>query len=416
MKIQVLLSTLILSFSVFAQSPVNYDCSTGRFVDRDYFSQVTMTSNIEFGENGAVGTGTPQKLYMDIFEPTGDTELSERPIVILTFGGSFVGGNRTEVHPACEEFAKMGYVAVAIDYRVGFFLPTQNPTTMAVMRGMHDMKAAVRFFGKSYTEDGNPYKINPKAVIVGGFSAGAICALHTGFLRDDSEIPGWITATDTTGMGGAEGVSGNSGYSSEVVGILNFSGAIGDTTWIGINDYVPTFSVHDDGDNIVPYDTKEVLFGGSVPTGLIASGSLHVNDRMSAIGVPTQLVTFNRNAHVSYVNDVNEFDSVVDIARDFLVDNVICTWPTNVNQISNDSEQFELYPNPTHEKITIRLTKNEISNLQIFDLTGKVVVNEDFDSRGNVVSYDVNDLLPGIYFTKAFSTSGQEYAKKFVVE
>ncbi|MCI5058805.1 MAG: T9SS type A sorting domain-containing protein, partial [Flavobacteriales bacterium] len=262
----------------------------------------------------------------------------------------------------------------------------------------------------------NPYKINPKGIIVGGFSAGAICGLHTAFLRNESEIPSWLTASDTTGMGGVEGNSGNSGYSSEVIAVLNYSGAIGDTTWMDASKYAPTFSVHDDGDDIVPYDTREVYFGGSVPTGLTASGSLHVNDRLNNLGIPSQLVTFNRNSHVSYVNSTVEFDSILDLTKDFLVDNVICTWPTSTESQNSETEKLDVYPNPSRSDITLKLSSNQIKSLQIFDLTGKVVINESFNPISTAVSYDVEGLQPGIYFSKAISTSGKEHTKKFILE
>ena len=73
-----------------------------------------------FGSGPAVGNGQTQNLYMTVFEPTGDL-LTKRPVVVFTFGGSFVTGERSQVYDMCLEFVRMGYVAVATDYRVGFF-------------------------------------------------------------------------------------------------------------------------------------------------------------------------------------------------------------------------------------------------------------------------------------------------------
>ena len=47
-------------------------------------------------------------------------DLEDRPVIIMMFGGSFIGGSRTspDIVELCTRYAKMGYVAVAIDYRL----------------------------------------------------------------------------------------------------------------------------------------------------------------------------------------------------------------------------------------------------------------------------------------------------------
>ena len=61
--------------------------------------------------------------------------------------GSKTNGDIVEL---CTRYAKMGYVAAAIDYRLtGDLIWFPNPETAyrATAKGMHDLKGAIRFSG-----------------------------------------------------------------------------------------------------------------------------------------------------------------------------------------------------------------------------------------------------------------------------
>ncbi|MFN3876396.1 MAG: alpha/beta hydrolase, partial [Flavobacteriales bacterium] len=118
------------------------ECLGGRYFTPEYFAQATVTEGVVFGSNTGVNGGT-QTLRMDVYQPVGD-DLPLRPVVVCAFGGSFVTGSRADVAPICNDLAKRGFVAVANDYRVGFFIPNETTTMRAVMRGAHDMRACVR--------------------------------------------------------------------------------------------------------------------------------------------------------------------------------------------------------------------------------------------------------------------------------
>jgi acetyl esterase/lipase len=154
-KILYALSFLFITAQI---SVAQYDCSSNRFKDLDFFSSWDETTAVLFGSGPAVGSGQTQELKMDIYEPQGDT-MSKRPLILIAFGGSFISGAREDVADLCKLFSKLGYVAATIDYRVGFFVPDQVTTTQAVMRGMHDMRAAVRFFYKD-AQTSNTFKVD----------------------------------------------------------------------------------------------------------------------------------------------------------------------------------------------------------------------------------------------------------------
>jgi carboxylesterase type B len=77
--------------------------------------------------------------------------------------------------PICKDLAKLGYVAVSIEYRLGmnglpFPGPDSSDATEAVMRGVHDGRAAVRYFRKNAIIDGNTYKIDTNNIFFGWLS------------------------------------------------------------------------------------------------------------------------------------------------------------------------------------------------------------------------------------------------------
>ena len=56
---------------------------------------------------------------MDIYMPSGDTEVN-RPLIIFIHGGSYIGGDKSgpDCVDFCETFAKKGYVTASVNYRL----------------------------------------------------------------------------------------------------------------------------------------------------------------------------------------------------------------------------------------------------------------------------------------------------------
>ncbi len=370
------------------------ECGTGRYTTVDFFPDFTVTSGVLFGNNTGVSGGS-QDLLMDVYEPAGDA-LAERPVVIVAFGGSFVGGNRAQVADLCEQFARLGYVAIANDYRVGFFLPNEATTTRAVMRGSHDMKACVRYLRKTVAEDGNPYRIDPDRIIIGGVSAGAISAIHAAYLDQESEVPA-VLQGEIASLGGVEGNSGTPGYSSEVLGVYSFSGAIGDTLWIEPGD-TPLVSIHEDGDGTVPYGTQEVAVIG-IPTGLIASGSRDIHVRMNSLGLDNCLKTYNANAHVGYL----QTDPVISFgyAAQFISE-LVCDESTTCSNISvgildlAGQGSLEVFPNPTNGLIQFELEAP--APVRLLDMSGREVMSDRMNA--GTARMDISNLPNGVYMLR----------------
>lgn len=260
----------------------------------EIFPSVTVTSNITYGNNISVLTGTPapQDLKMDVYEPTGDV-LTERPMILFLHTGSFLPfplngtptGTRTDsaVVEMCTQFAKRGYVAVAMSYRLGWN-PTGNQDVRtgtllnAVYRGIHDAKTCVRYFRKEAAVNGNPFRIDTNRIIVGGQGSGGYIAFAYASLDKVAEIQlakfidfsltppapyvnqalsGNFEGTNATPLNTPNHV----GYSSDIHMVFNLGGAMGDSSWLEAGD-VPMVAFHVPSDPFAPYDYGQVI----VPT------------------------------------------------------------------------------------------------------------------------------------------------------
>ncbi len=371
------------------------ECANGRYATYGLFPQIDSIPGVVFGTNTAVD-GTNQTLRMDIYAPANDT-LSERPVVVLAFGGSFVTGSRATVASLCGQLARLGYVAVAMDYRVGFFFPNTSTTMHAVQRCVHDMKGCIRYLRKTVAEDGNPYGIDPDRIIAGGVSAGAIGALHLTYMNEPSELPAPLVA-DSAALGGMEGTSGPLGYSSDVMACISLSGALMDTTWVHPGDQ-PYCGIHETGDGIVPCYTGQAYALG-LPTGIIVSGDHDVNARMENIGVPSCYLEYPGTGHVGYLN----YDPVnsVNFVAQFL-SSVICGTELDcngatvaVNEHKPSMDGMLIYPVPSADAVTVEMP--EAGTVQVLDGLGRTLLELNLPSGQNTM--DVAALPNGLYLVK----------------
>ena len=317
--IRIILNILLIS-SLFSQT----DCDGERYAG-EIFSNVDITSNVLYGGNynpNIWGQNEWQDLYMDIYQPVGDG-LEDRPLVFFLFGGSFVAGskNNADIVELCTRYAKMGYVAAAIDYRLTsdlIWFPNSETAYRATAKGMHDLKGAIRYF-RMNDETSNDYRIDSDRIYAGGVSAGGIVAVNTAYLNEDSEIPSSIV-NYVAENGGLEGFSGNEGYDSHFHGVINLCGAVGDKDWI-VEDDLPIVSVHGTDDTIVPYgDGLITLFGLDMQV----YGSYAINETMLSLGNSSDLYTFEGYDHNPFNDSNANMNITVDFTRDFML-NLVCS-------------------------------------------------------------------------------------------
>mgnify|MGYP001282799073 FL=1 len=93
------------------------------------------------------------------------------------------------------------------------------------------------------------------------------------------------------------------------------------------------------------------------------------------------------------------------------------TSSTSISQLQSDISTFEIYPNPiTDNNLTVVFdNSSSISELNIFDITGKNIYNEIFNSKGfQAKSINLSNLNNGVYIV-SLSSKGSIFQKKLVV-
>ena len=309
------------------------DCQDDRYLNEIF--DIEVEYEVQYGQNinqTILGSEYTENLYMDIYSPINDS-FDDRPIIFFMFGGSYVGGSKSspDIVALCTKFAQRGYVAVAIDYRLSqhllFFNPTEENGYKAVVKAIHDLKAAIRYF-RMNDELYNDYKVDMNRVFSGGYSAGAVTAINAAYLNEYEEVPSFLI-DDYDSIGGLEGLSGNPGYDSSFHGIVNLSGAVGNRDWIVQGD-IPIVSMHGDQDDVVPYDDSLItLFGLNVAV----DGSLIIHETMLELGNYSSLHTYFNEGHGPYT-DMN-FEA--EFSSNFLYDIVCAGSDYIIGDINNDT-------------------------------------------------------------------------------
>lgn len=248
----------------------------------------------------------PVDLYMDIFEPMGDT-LSQRPLVVICFGGGFLAGSREHwsIRLLAQELARRGYVTAAIDYRLGMNMFDADLANRAVYRGIQDGRSAIRYF-KNDAATSNTYKIDTSRIFIGGHSSGAFIALHNLYLDKESERPAstgpWMQDGNVVADQGCLGCVGdNQGHDGSALACFGLAGALGFTSFIETSNDPSSALFHSSDDGTVPYDEG---YPFSNYTGLVIGddlpkvyGSLSIEQRIDTTATPYTFHKYTSRGH-----------------------------------------------------------------------------------------------------------------------
>lgn len=139
----------------------------------------------EFTTEQVVGEGR-RPLEIDVFRPAG---APNGVAVVLLHGGGFALGNRAMMHIQAESLAKLGFVAIAGEYRlVG---------EAAWPAQLNDVRDVVRWTKANAAKLG----VDPSKIALQGFSAGGHLALMVGGTQPGSDNAGHLGNTDGTEVG-----------------------------------------------------------------------------------------------------------------------------------------------------------------------------------------------------------------------
>lgn len=465
-----------------------------RYID-EVFSTVTKTSNVVYGWNWSVlptaddTSGTsfgPVTLYVDslvadVYTPNGDNA-TDRPVILLSHAGSFLPSTFTGLPlgtkndscmiELCTRFAKLGYVAVSFDYRLGW-----NPLAadqearakgiiLAVYKAMQDAKMLTRFMKANATT----YGIDKNKVVLGGSNSGAYVALIANVLNQPSEInnPKFLDSLgnsfiDTTLWGNFDGYGGamNNSDSSTIAEtadfqlVLSLGGDVGDTSWVdgGENPIVAFHGVSDPGS---PYETAVVIVaatqqpvievsgpGDFIPTsdalgnqdvlkgGNFCPGPASTDGNVYEGNYPFYGAGFEPwgwynastplNPNASRARAMAYIDTIMSYfaprAYRVLIDDSYSDPCVGIADLKVNDVQVELFPNPSASDITVSVqdVAHRITSVELYDVAGKLVRKENVQNETRYV-IGRKGLDTGAYFVNIQFADGSQTYKRVIFE
>lgn len=194
-------------------------------------------------------------LDLDFYTLTSQKDNASRPLVVLLYGGGFVGGRKDG--PGEIKFSKtmasFGYAAVSINYaltrkgtKTGFGCDCPAKDKMETFkRAAFDVVNAVEYLKKG------DFNFDAKKIILVGSSAGAEAILHAAY-QQRHPFYSDIFPEDF-----------------EVAAAVSFAGAITDARYINKDTAIPGLFIHGEADNLVPFGTDAHHFCDTNKPGFI---------------------------------------------------------------------------------------------------------------------------------------------------
>ncbi|WP_143774220.1 alpha/beta hydrolase [Niastella vici] len=246
---------------------------------------LTALTDVQYGtapDSGGVST----PLLMDVYFPTGATTAGHYPLVVMIHGGSFVSGDKSDEKTHCSILADSGFVAVSINYRLGWRTGPSQCTgdtaskRLAVYRAMQDANAALRFL----VSKAGSYAIDTSWIFIGGNSAGSGTALTTTYIPD--AVAQQLCVAERAQLGPLNTSGNNLTNAFSIKGVANLWGALPDSNLVSGSTARPMISFHGTYDGVVPYDFG---YANSCSNYGVEYGSACLTRRVYAAKKPYQL-------------------------------------------------------------------------------------------------------------------------------
>ena len=90
--------------------------------------------------------------------------------------------------------------------------------------------------------------------------------------------------------------------------------------------------------------------------------------------------------------------------------------PSNTKELYGRNIELVIYPSPAKDKISVSVGKELIYNWQVFDLTGRLVLDGKGNSNGDLLTIPLEHCSAGTYTLSVVLTDGSSASKMFWVE
>ena len=155
--------------------------AAGRYSSRQYtLAQIDEQLGLQYG-TATNYLGQPQSLLLDLYAPPS-TGVA-RPLIIVVHGGGFANGDRSQGASAARDYARRGFVAVSLGYRLNPTLPgfSDPPAYIAAAtNAIDDGMESVRWLRNNAAT----YEIDADRIAMMGTSAGGGVSLGVAVTED----------------------------------------------------------------------------------------------------------------------------------------------------------------------------------------------------------------------------------------
>lgn len=330
-------------YEIRTRKDLRYGTAVGYWTSYPYTSEPF--SKVYMNKATTVFT-SDQNLLLDVYEPVGDDRKPRllRPLLVMVHGGAFFNGDKQddEYRLWCEQFAACGYVAVSVNYRLGYgLLPTAAKVERAGYRAVQDVNAAIRYM----LANADRFNIDPNRIYLAGCSAGAIASLNVAFMTDKDR-----PASVGKELGGLTAVSPEYDQKFSIRAICNMWGAMANLELLK-RSRTSLLSIHSADDPVVPYGKgypfQSML--GSVADFVmpVMYGSSEINKRAKTLGLRTELVTYPIPKHTVVRNDpegsINQevLQDIFGRMTRFFYDDMV-PHPAAIRQLDSKGQMFTL--------------------------------------------------------------------------
>ena len=385
---------------------------------------VVVVKNVQYGE-ALNWLDNVEELYLDVYMPPAAMDpLARKPCVFFVHGGGLVGGSKESAGAAALGYlyARMGYVYVSIDYRVGWNNgdgdEACNGDTVdlfrATYRALQDVKAAYRYIRAEATTFG----IDTNFIFVEGNSAGSRQLLLALYAEQEDLDPAFYAELGSIDT--AVNDLTNFGFAPQ--GVITEALGIEDRNLITRKD-VPHLFFHGTCDSIVPFFNGPTFFCYEPLRYPQLYGSYDLVQTLKEQGRTYQFYIGEGAGHDAVVPD-----SIIQYAGPFMKEIMCNALHTEEYYrvlgkfkcaVANEGELVitQLYPNPVIDMIYMEVTstRNREIEVDIYNSLGQSLLISELPFSPPIGNYtiDVSTLPHGIYYMR-MSQRQEEYVLKFV--
>ena len=156
-----------------------------------------------------------------------------------------------------------------------------------------------------------------------------------------------------------------------------------------------------DGSSSFDPDNDELLFEWFAPEGIVLDDRYNMTPSFTVPeDMDTTLITF-----LLLVSD-GELTSIARI-------NVFLTNASDINN-PNADPRVMIYPNPTHDHLTVEVFRTTVRYVRILDMTGKTIMVRNWTGE-NKESFNLSFFHPGLYFVK-LETEDKTLIRKIIIQ